>query len=368
MTDIDLKTNLLVALNPGLTAATWQAIAARGIDNESLLKGGVSLWQSLKLSASTIAYFKDPPISVIESCLSWQDKTAGQICLLSDAMYPELLKTIQAPPKVLFLQGRSELLHRPQLAIVGSRNPSHGGCETAEQFAHDLAKLNWVITSGLALGIDAAAHKGALKANGQTIAVLGSGLNFIYPKRNHALAKDLIENGLLLSEYPPDTPPLAPYFPARNRIINGLAVGVWVVEASLRSGSLITARHAMEEGRQVYALPGSIHNPLTKGCHYLIKQGAKLVETVEDILEETTGFAAWYGAKINQNKVETGAKEINLDKNTQELLNCVDFSPTSFNTIVIRSSLTVTEVSVILMALELKGLIRLQDNGYERVG
>jgi DNA processing protein len=246
MTDTDFKTNLLVALNPGLTAAAWQAIQARGIDASTLFKGGISLWQSLKLSATAIAYFTAPPISIIENCLSWQDKTAGQICLLSDALYPELLKTIQAPPKVLFLQGHNELLHRPQLAIVGSRNPSHAGCEAAERFAHDLARLNWVITSGLALGIDAAAHMGALKAKGQTIAVLGSGLNSIYPKRHQPLAKQIIENGLLLSEYPPDTPPLAPYFPARNRIINGLAVGVWVVEASLRSGSLITARYAME--------------------------------------------------------------------------------------------------------------------------
>ena len=169
-----------------------------------------------------------------------------------------------------------------------------------------------------------------------------------------------------MCEYPPMSSPNPTHFPARNRIISGLAVGVLVIEATLRSGSLITARRALDEGRQVYALPGSLHSPLSKGCHFLIKEGAKLVETVDDILVETAGFAAWYGAKVEQKKTVQDKKGDILDKKTQDLLNGVDFSPTSFNTILARTGLTVTEVSVILMALELKGLVRLSGNGYER--
>lgn len=363
-----LKARLAVALAPGLSLRAWQAITQKGMNAEDFIGGGSSLWQSLALKPSTCEYLTALPWSLIEESIAWQDKAPHRhICFAEEALYPELLKTIQVPPKVLFLEGRSELLHRPQLAIVGSRNPSTAGSEWARYFARELAALGWVITSGLAQGIDARAHLGALEVKGQTIAVLGSGLERIYPKRHQRLSQDIAQAGLLVSEYPPTTPPLAQYFPARNRIINGLAVGVLVIEATLQSGSLITARFALQEGRQVYALPGSLHNPLSRGCHFLIKEGAKLVETIEDILEETAGFASWYGAKIEQNKTITKKKEAILDKKTEDLLNTVDFSPTTFNAILTRTGLTVTEVSVILMALELKGLVRLQNGGYERV-
>lgn len=363
-----LKTRLAVALAPSLSLRIWQGITQKGIDAEEFIAGGVRLWQSLALKPSTIDYLTTLPWALIDECLFWQDSNSHhQICFADDALYPELLKTIQAPPKLLFLQGRGELLHRPQLAIVSSRNPTTTGCEWARHFARELAALGWVITSGLAQGIDGVAHSGALEAKGQTIAVLGTGLKRIYPKRHQRLSDDILQTGLLVSEYPPSTPPLPQYFPARNRIISGLAVGVLVIEATLRSGSLITARFALNEGRQVYALPGSIHNPLSKGCHFLIKEGAKLVETIDDILEETTGFASWYGAKVDQKKTHESRKDIVLDKKEQNLLSSVDFSPTSFNAILTRTGLTVTEVSVILMALEIKGLVRLQSGGYERV-
>lgn len=362
------KARLAVALAPGLSFRAWQAITQKGFDAAAFMAGGMRLWQSLALKPKTLEYLAAPTWAIIEECIAWQeDNTSCHLCFVEDALYPELLKTIYSPPKVLFLQGKHELLHRPQMAIVGSRNPTTAGCEWARHFAYELAHLGWVITSGLALGIDGMAHKGAMTASGHTIAVLGTGLKRIYPGAHRRLGADIAAAGLLVSEYPPSSPPLSPHFPARNRIISGLAVGVLVVEATLKSGSLITARTALDEGRQVYALPGSLHNPLSKGCHFLIKEGAKLVETIEDILDETTGFAAWYGSKIEQKEVAKDKKTVVLDKKTQDLLNGVDFSPTSFNTILMRTGLTVTEVSVILMALELKGLVRLSSHGYERI-
>ncbi len=367
MNNTALKARLAVALAPGLSVRAWQGIAQKGLNAEQLITGGARLWQSLALKPSTTDYLTSLPWPLIDECIAWQDNNSDcQICFAEDVFYPELLKAIQAPPKLLFLQGRSELLHRPQLAIVGSRNPTTTGNEWARHFARELAALGWVITSGLAQGIDGVAHSGALEAKGQTIAVLGAGLKRIYPKRHQRLSEDILQTGLLISEYPPSTPPLPQYFPARNRIISGLAVGVLVIEATLQSGSLITARFALQEGRQVYALPGSLHNPLSKGCHFLIKEGAKLVETIDDILEETAGFASWYSAKIDQKKTAKDKKDTILDKKALELLNSVDFSPTSFNAILMRTGLTVTEVSVILMALELKGLVRIQSGGYER--
>lgn len=363
-----LKARLALALAPALPLSAWQNIVHKGFDAEAVMAGGMRLWQSLALKPKTLDYLAAPPWAMIEACISWQENNpACCLCFAEDGLYPELLKTISAPPKVLFLHGRAELLHRPQMAIVGSRNPTTAGREWARHFARELAQLGWVITSGLALGIDSMAHEGALSVQGQTIAVLGSGLERIYPLCHRNLSADIAQNGLLISEYPPGTPPLPVHFPARNRIISGLAVGVLVIEATLKSGSLITARSALEAGRQVYALPGSLHNPLSKGCHFLIKEGAKLVETIDDILVETSGFAAWYSSKIEQTQGLMPQKNVALNEKTQNLLNAVDFSPTSFNTILVRTGLTVAEVSVILMALELKSLVRLSSNGYERV-
>jgi DNA processing protein len=367
MTNMALKARLAVALAPGLSWRAWQGIVQKGLNAEEFIAGGALLWQSLALKPNTTDYLTSLPWSLIDECIAWQDNNGNcQICFTEDALYPELLKATQVPPKLLFLQGRSELLHRPQLAIVGSRNPTTTGNEWARHFARELAALGWVITSGLAQGIDGVAHNGALEAKGQTIAVLGTGLKRIYPKRHQRLSEEILQTGLLISEYPPSTPPLPQYFPARNRIISGLSVGVLVIEATLQSGSLITARFALQEGRQVYAIPGSLHNPLSKGCHFLIKEGAKLVETIDDILEETVGFAFWYGAKIDHKKTAEDKRDAILDKKALELLNSIDFSPTSFNAILMRTGLTVTEVSVILMALEIKGLVRLQSGGYER--
>jgi DNA processing protein len=218
----------------------------------------------------------------------WQQVSALGLDLLcwSDADYPEPLRHIHDAPLLLYLRGQRELLGREQVAIVGSRNATRAGLAHARDFAAAIGEAGYVVTSGLALGVDGAAHAGVLEAGHPTIAVIGTGLDIPYPSQHKALAGRIAEQGLMVSEYPPGTPPRAGHFPKRNRIISGLSHGVLVVEASRRSGSLITARLAMEQGREVFAIPGSVHNPLARGCHDLIRQGARLVETMDDIREE----------------------------------------------------------------------------------
>lgn len=232
----------------------------------------------------------------------WQKVQSARLQLLlwDDADYPLGLRQIHGPPLVLYLRGQRQVLQQPQIALVGSRQASRDGLAHARQFAAALSERGYCITSGLALGIDGAAHQGALAAGGSTLAVLGNGLDQIYPSQHTALAGQVEASGLLLSEMPPGTQLRAGHFPRRNRLISGLAQGVLIVEATLNSGSLITARHALEQGREVFAIPGSIHNPLARGCHRLIREGAKLVETVDDVLEELLPLQARAGQTASQ--------------------------------------------------------------------
>jgi DNA processing protein len=223
---------------------------------------------------------------LIERTLAWAAQPGNAIVTLADPDYPPALLEIADPPSLLYLRGNPAHLRRRGLAIVGSRNATPQGCQTAASFARTLAGHGLPIISGLALGIDAAAHRGALAGGGATIAVVGTGADRLYPAKNRELALAILEQGTIVSEFPLGTPPLAANFPRRNRLISGLARGVLVVEAAPQSGSLITARQAAEQGREVFAIPGSIHSPLARGCHRLIKEGAKLVETAADILEE----------------------------------------------------------------------------------
>lgn len=227
-----------------------------------------------------------PDNTAITQQLEWGAQLNQSILTLEDPAYPSLLKAIADPPPVLFVRGDPKILSKPQLALVGSRKPSPSGLRAAAEFAKGLVAAGWAITSGLAAGIDAASHKGALSTGGTTVAVLGSGLDQIYPAQNKGLATQIASRGALVSEFPPHTPPLAMHFPRRNRIISGLCLGVAVVEAALRSGSLITAKLALEQGREVFAVPGSIYNPLSQGCHILIQEGAKLVTGPADVLLE----------------------------------------------------------------------------------
>ncbi len=305
-----------------------------------------------------------PPWTEVEADLQWANSANNSVIPITDPRYPQLLKEIADPPCVLFAKGNTDLLSLPQIALVGSRKPTPMGKETALNFAKHLAQSGFTITSGMALGVDGASHQGALAVNGHTIAVTGTGLERVYPKQHHDLAQQISEQGLLLSEFPPQTAAQAAHFPQRNRIISGLSMGVLVVEAALRSGSLITARLATEQGREVFAIPGSIHNAMAKGCHTLIKQGAKLVETVDDIVAE---FSAFIDLSKQQATKALTIDRPELSKAEQKMLQYIGFEPTSIDTLIQRSRLTPELVSSMVPILELHGYIQRMAGGYVRL-
>jgi DNA processing protein len=279
--------------------------------------------------------------------------------------YPSRLREVGAPPPLLFVRGNPALLHEPQLAVVGSRNPTAGGIDTARDFAGYLAGLGLVVTSGLALGIDAAAHEGAL-ATGHTIAVLGTGPDRVYPAAHRDLARRIANTGALVTELLPGTGPHASHFPQRNRIISGLSLGTLVVEAAVGSGSLITARLASEQGREVFAIPGSIHNPLARGCHALIRQGAKLVDSANQILEELgpqLGEFLADGADSAPEAVVPGPQTSDLDDDHGRLLACMGYDPIAPDEIVARTGMPAFEIASMLLLLELKGLVTSHPGG-----
>ncbi len=316
----------------------------------------------LGLQSKSIDFLITPSWSEIEKDLEWLDKPGNQLLTIFDSAYPSQLKEIPDPPPLLFVRGNPELLSSPQIAIVGSRNPSSLGIKTAEDFAHMLATSGFTITSGLALGIDAAGHRGALNADGLTIAVAGTGLDRVYPAQHRNLALQIVESGLMISEFPPGSSAKANHFPRRNRIISGLCLGLLVVEAAPRSGSLITARFALEQGREVFAIPGSIHNPLARGCNALIREGAKLVETTQDIIEEFSQYNQTY------TKNTLLFEQSTLDLEQQNLLNLVMYSPTSIDTLVKESGESIKNIASMLLVLELNGHITaLSGGGYMRV-
>jgi len=306
---------------------------------------------ALGLKSDIVQAIKNPDWSIVDSDLVWLEQKNNSVITLADSNYPALLKEISDPPPVLFVRGNPELLSFPQIAIVGSRNPSTLGLETAAAFAKTLSRYGFVITSGLALGIDAASHQGALTAKGYTIAVAGTGLDRVYPARHIDLATEIVNTGAMVSEFPPGTLAKANHFPRRNRIISGLCQGLLVVEAAKQSGSLITARMALEQNREVFAIPGSIHNPLARGCNALIREGAKLVETTQDILEE---FNQYIQATILQST---------LDLEQQTLLNRVMFSPTAIDKLVEESGTSVEVISSMLLILELSGYVEANAGG-----
>ncbi|RFA24758.1 DNA protecting protein DprA [Alkalilimnicola ehrlichii] len=292
-----------------------------------------------------------------EQDLAWQEAADHHILCAHDPRYPQRLRDLDDAPPILFVIGEPELLGLPQLGVVGSRNPSRGGAETAYDFSRHLAAAGVPITSGLALGVDAAAHQGALDGGGITLAVTGTGLDRVYPARHRELAHRISQQGALVSEFPTGTSVRSENFPRRNRIISGLSLGVLVVEASLRSGSLITARYATEQGREVFAIPGSIHNPLAKGCHALIRQGAKLVETADDVLEELPRPLAVLQPAGATETPAAPPSEPTLDADYQAVLDALGYDPTPLDVILDRTELTTAEVSSILLMLELEGYV-----------
>ncbi|SUO94568.1 DNA-processing protein DprA [Suttonella ornithocola] len=304
--------------------------------------------------------------------IEWLEKAENRhIITIDDARYPPLLKEISDPPLLLYVMGEVELLNFPQLGIVGSRQSTQGGEQFCASICANIVEKGIVITSGMALGIDGAAHRGALAAGGKTLAVVGTGLDRVYPARHRELAYQIVENGAIVSEFPIGTGVRQHHFPRRNRIISGLSLGVLVVEASIQSGSLITAKQAAEQGREVFAVPGSVFNPLSKGCHALIREGAKLTESAEDILEELLPLALAGQALLNTaNDVENVniksvkdsslpiEAESDLTPEQVQLLSAMGYDPCRVDDLLERLNLTIAEISAMLLMLELDGRVQ----------
>jgi len=327
--------------------------------------GLIQLFQSpeliitCKLTASQRSAFTHPDWGKIEKIIGKSLSCQSEIICFDDQRYPKLLQAIYDPPLVLFIQGDSKLLNTNQIAIVGSRSATVSGRDSAGKFSYQLVEHNLVITSGMALGIDAAAHRGALQAKGKTIAVVATGLDKVYPSRHKLLSQEILQSGgLIVSEFVPGTLPKAGHFPKRNRIISGLSQGVLVVEAEVRSGSLITARCALEQGRDVFAIPGSINNSLAKGCHWLIKQGAALVDDVTDIVGELA---------VLNNQPSTKENNCQQDLFNDPLLASVEYEVTPIDIVVSRNTLPVEVVLTRLTMLELKGHVVAVPGGYIRL-
>lgn len=354
-----LKYYLALLRTPHLGPRTFLALVNQFTNLSEIFAAQNRKHLEKRLPQEALNYLLKPDWNEIEQDLVWATQTNHHIITLHDPHYPLYLREIPDPPIVLYIKGCLETLSSLQIAIVGTRNPSFLGRENAFQFAYQLAQSGITITSGLARGIDECAHQGALKANQQTIAVLGCGMHRLYPKQHIVLAEKITESGALVSEFPLRAPPLAKHFPQRNRIISGLSRGVLVVEAAMRSGSLVTARLANEQGRDVFAIPGSIQNNLTKGCHYLIREGAKLVETAGEILEEL-GFKA-PPAFEKTTIVQFSSRD---EKKVWEAL---DFEETPIDIIILRSGLTIRTVSSILLSFERKGLVLSAPMGYLRI-
>jgi DNA processing protein len=356
-----LRSWLALHRAPHIGPATFHTLLSRFGNPEAVLAAGRGALAAAGLREPSIEALLQPDAAAIDADLEWADQPEATILTLEDDAYPGLLREITDPPPLLYVYGDVECLALPQLAMVGTRSPTPTGREIAHDFARHLADMGLTITSGMALGIDAASHQGALAAGGYTVAVVGTGLDRVYPARHRQLAHQIAGQGALVSELPLGSLPLPANFPRRNRIISGLSMGVLVVEATQQSGSLITARLAVEQGREVFAVPGSIHNPQARGCHQLLRDGAKLVETAQDIIEELGGFV---GYQPSQSKDDTVERNFELDKEYQNVLACVGHEPTPVDTVVERSGLTADAVCSMLLVLELQGLIATTTGGH----
>lgn len=352
--DNSIKAWLALSLIRGLGGEGARRLLQEFGSPEAVLAAPVSTLSSFVKAdvAATIA--RGIADDLLAPALTWLEEDLNHIVTLGDSDYPQALLNIADPPLLLYIKGRPDLLNATALAIVGSRNATPQGNNNAEEFSKSLSDAGLCIISGMAHGIDAAAHRGALRGMSSSIAIIGTGLDKVYPAANRDLAHVLAAQGALISEFPLGTPPVATNFPRRNRIISGMSIGCLVVEASLQSGSLITARLAMEQGRDVFAIPGSIHSPQSRGCHALIKQGAKLVETARDILEELPGVR-----RIDSGKPETPGPQ----NQGSDLLELIGFDPVSMDGLCTRSGLTVSQLSAMLLTLELEGRITALSGG-----
>ena len=383
----DLAAWLQLMLTDGVGTVTARELLSRFGLPSDILSAGFSALQKCVPEKIALALAGNPDAAMqlqIDKTLAWAAEPGNHVITLADANYPQALLSIADPPPLLYAKGRTELLSRPGVAIVGSRNATAQGMQNAERFAQTLSNAGLCVISGLALGIDAAAHAGACSASpehGSTIAITGTGLDLVYPAKHRALAHRIAEHGCLLSEYPIGTAAIAANFPRRNRLISGMSLGVLVVEAALQSGSLITARSALEQGREVFAIPGSIHSPLAKGCHQLIRQGAKLVESAQDILEElqlhaltpalqqavTISTRSTPDAAVKVQRPRTGVPEAQ-DEQARQVMQAAGHDPTSVDQLAERTGLAASEIQATLLLLELDGSVeRMSDGRYQKL-
>lgn len=349
MTDGEsLSSWLRLTLIPGIGGETQRKLLAAFGLPQAVFSSSRSALRDLIGDRLTRLLLDTGNEEAVASACAWSKGQEQYIITLADPDYPQALLEIPDPPTLIYVRGRLELLNRQALAIVGSRNPTPQGTLNAERFASALSDAGLVIASGLALGIDAAAHRGALTSTGDTIALIGTGIDRIYPARNRELALEIGARGTIVSEFPIGTPVSSANFPRRNRLISGIARGVLVIEAAMESGSLITARLAGEQGREVFAIPGSIHSPQSRGCHKLIKQGAKLVETAQDVLEELR----WDTPSMARTSMVHDGGEA-----PDQLLSLMGFDPCGLDELAGRSGLGADSLSVMLLNLELDGRV-----------
>jgi len=353
-----LRAWLILARAPGVGPRAVDHLLKRFGDPLRILSSDRADLLAIGLKPAVVDAILHPEETAADSDIAWAEGEGVQILARDDSRYPPLLAQISTPPILLFVRGDPEVLGDPMLAMVGSRNPTPAGMEATRELASHLAACGLTIASGLAIGIDGAAHEGALQ-HGRTVAVLGTGPDRIYPAVHRDLARRIAANGALVTEYPPGSAPIGSNFPRRNRIISGLSLGTLVTEAALQSGSVITARYALEQGREVFAIPGSIHNPLARGCHALIRDGARLVESAKDILEELSPMlGALLAQPPEQVSSKTGAGGTGaLDAEYRTLLDILGHDPVSPDDLIQRTGLPAKSVGSMLLLLELEGYV-----------
>ncbi|HEY6620782.1 MAG TPA: DNA-processing protein DprA [Steroidobacteraceae bacterium] len=354
---------------PALTVAILSAAFERLGGIAGLFESSDTARHGAGVPVAACQYLESAAAAPSTAERAWINSPRHHLISFTDPRYPGSLRELARRPIVLYVAGDPEVLNEPQLSIVGSRNPTPSGRDTAFDLAEQLAARGLAITSGLAEGIDSAAHRGALAAQGITLAVLGNGIDGIYPRSNQRLSEQIRFRGALISEFPLGTPPRRENFPQRNRIIAALSLGTLVVEAARRSGSLITARLAVDQNRELFAVPGSIHNPLSRGCHELIRQGAKLTETVADILSELN-FSAFFDDRRSalRSLDSAGELEAGMDKEHKILLDALGFDPVDLDMLVVRTGLKAEAVSSMMLILELEGHVQAAPGGrYARV-
>lgn len=357
---------LALTLVPGVSPANIRKLLQKFGGPEAVLAQSAATLGAVLEHKAVEALLAAESSEPVEKALAWLEEADNHLVTLADADYPPMLLESGDPPAVFYLKGRRELLNGAALAVVGSRNPTPQGLQNAERFSQALSNAGLTIVSGLALGIDAAAHLGGLAGAASSIAVVGTGLDIVYPARNRDLAHRLAREGALISEFPLGMPGIAANFPRRNRIISGLSRGCLVVEAAVASGSLITARLAAEQGREVFAIPGSIHSPLSKGCHQLIKQGAKLVESAEDVLGElglSAGVVASSKSAAAGNKLARGSQVGGPGAPDGKLLEALGHDPVSVDELARRTGRSAEDIQSSLLTLELAGSVAVMPGG-----